>query len=354
VINIDKQRVAAVRKLEALGCSYRDGEWVRSELLPRIVWSLDFELRWGLHDQLRMELDAYRKNLEGAREAVPELLRLFIERGVRATWATVGALACQDWDDYYRRAPPPPRYANPFLAFSRRYADLDPHGRLHFAPELVLQVALAEGQDLGTHTFSHIFLGEIGVMLEDTEADYAATSTLFSERFGQLPTSLVFPRNQVAFLPLYRSKGITAWRDNEENWYHRLTHHADHPLVRVRRLADALTPWHTRGGWFADGRTPSTLFVRVNLPEVAWKAHLAKIATEAGRARHGDVLHFWLHPHNIGGNVRRGIKRLAEVLDTLDRRAPRGTIYASMRDLAVSAAKHESGAERPTSRRSCG
>jgi hypothetical protein len=28
VINIDKQRVAAVRKLEALGYSYRDDEWV--------------------------------------------------------------------------------------------------------------------------------------------------------------------------------------------------------------------------------------------------------------------------------------------------------------------------------------
>ena len=28
MINIDKQRVAAVRKLEALGYSYQDGEWV--------------------------------------------------------------------------------------------------------------------------------------------------------------------------------------------------------------------------------------------------------------------------------------------------------------------------------------
>jgi len=27
VINIDKQRVATVRKLEALGYSYQDGEW---------------------------------------------------------------------------------------------------------------------------------------------------------------------------------------------------------------------------------------------------------------------------------------------------------------------------------------
>ena len=53
---------------------------------PRVVWSMDFELRWGLHDRLGLDFDAYRANLEGARQAVPELLGLFVQRGVRATW----------------------------------------------------------------------------------------------------------------------------------------------------------------------------------------------------------------------------------------------------------------------------
>src|SRR5215831_12070400 len=59
---------------------------------PMVVWSLDFELRWGMHDLLGLDRDRYRNNLEGAREAVPEFLQLFTRRGVRATWATVGAL----------------------------------------------------------------------------------------------------------------------------------------------------------------------------------------------------------------------------------------------------------------------
>jgi peptidoglycan/xylan/chitin deacetylase (PgdA/CDA1 family) len=307
---------------------------IGSNAPPKVVWSLDFELRWGLHDRLGMDFDAYRKNLEGAREAVPALLRLFAQRGVRATWATVGALACRDWDEYFRRAPPPPRYANPRLAFTRRYADLDAKGRLHFAPDLVRLVSRAEGQDLGTHTFSHLFLGEVGVMLNDAEADHAAATALFRESFAHAPTSLVFPRNQIAFLRFYRASGISAWRDNEDSWYYRLTEHTDHALVRACRLADSLTPWRTRAGRFSDGRTPSTLFVRVNLPEMAWKSHLAKIAAEARKAKRGDVLHFWLHPHNVGGNVRRGIERLTQVLDTLDGCAPKGTTYASMRDLA--------------------
>jgi peptidoglycan/xylan/chitin deacetylase (PgdA/CDA1 family) len=301
---------------------------------PKVVWSLDFELRWGMHDRLGMNRDAYRKNLEGARQAVPLLLDLFVRRRVRATWATVGALGCGSWDDYFRRAPAPPLYAETRLAVSPRYAEMDPQGVLHFAPDLVERIAQTDGQDLGTHTFSHLFLGELGVMRKDAAADHAAATALFAEKFGVTPTSLVFPRNQVAFLNFYRCNGITAWRDNEASWYFKSTRHADHALLRGLRLADALTPWRTRGGRFSDGATSSTLFVRVNLPEMAWKAHRAKIVAEARRLKAGGVLHFWLHPHNVGGNVREGLGRLEQVLDAIDKHAPRDMTYASMRDLA--------------------
>ena len=305
---------------------------------PRVVWSLDFELRWGMHDLLGMDRNAYRMNLEGAREAVPQLLGLFVQRGVRATWATVGALACNGWDEYFRLAPPPPGYANSRLAFDPRYADLDPNGVLHFAPNLVRLVSQTKGQDLGTHTFSHIFLGEAGVTQNDVQADHAATRELFRERFNTAPTSLVFPRNQVAFLDFYRANGISAWRDNESSWYLNQSKYANHPVPRALRLVDALTPFWTRGGRFLNGGTTSTLFVRVTLPEIAWKAHLAKVATEVRRMRRNSVLHFWLHPHNVGGNLGRGMVRIAEVLDTIDKCAHGGAVYASMRDLALAAA----------------
>lgn len=301
---------------------------------PRVVWSLDFELRWGMHDRLGLDRNAYRRNLEGAREAVPALLALFVGRGVRATWATVGALGCESWDEYFRFAPPPPRYADMRLAISPRYADLDPDGTLHFAPDLVRRITTSSGQELGTHTFSHIFLGEPGVMRRDAEADHAATTRLFQERFGASATSLVFPRNQIAFLNFYRSNGISAWRDNELPWYFRMTRHHDHGLIRGLRLADALTPWRTHGGRFEDGGTPSTLFVRINLPESGWRLHLAKIAAESRRLKSDGVLHFWLHPHNLGADVPRGTGRLEQALDTIERHVPRETRYASMRDLA--------------------
>jgi hypothetical protein len=147
----------------------------------------------------------------------------------------------------------------------------------------------------------------------------------------------VFPRNQVAFLNFYVANGITAWRDNERSWYLKQTKYARHPISRALRIADALTPFWTRGGRFSEGATTSTLFVRVTLPEIAWKAHLAKVAAEVRRMGRDTVLHFWLHPHNVGGNLRRGMARIVQVLDTIDKYAREGAVYASMRDLALSA-----------------
>jgi hypothetical protein len=304
----------------------------------KIVWSFDFELRWGMHDHLGLDRDAYRKNLEGVREAVPRVLKLFGERGVRATWATVGALACNNWDEYFRRAPPPPRYLDPQLAIDPRYADLDPDGILHFAPDLVGLIAASPGQDLGTHTFSHIFLNEVGVMKRDAEADHAAATALFRERYGVAITSLVFPRNQIGFLDHYRSHGITAWRTNEKAWYLRETRHSKHPLLRLLRIVDALTPLGARTDFFADGATRSTQFLRIALPELAWKAHLVKIKHEAARLEPGRILHLWIHPHNLGGNVPKSMARMEQVLEEVERSAPLGTGYASMRDLAQAAA----------------
>jgi hypothetical protein len=49
-----------------------------------------------------------------------------------------------------------------------------------------------------------------------------------------------------------------------------------------------------------------------------------------------------LHPHNVGGNLRRGMARIVQVLDMIDKYAPKGTLYASMRDLVMFSGSHDS------------
>ena len=54
------------------------------------VVSLDFELYWGVRDKLNIE--QYGDNLLGVRKAIPEILRVFENSNIHATWATVGFL----------------------------------------------------------------------------------------------------------------------------------------------------------------------------------------------------------------------------------------------------------------------
>ena len=73
----------------------------KKNALPTVVISVDFEMRWGVHDIHGLDIDAYRENLENVRDVVPRMLSMFSERKLRVTWATVGALALNSWDEYF-------------------------------------------------------------------------------------------------------------------------------------------------------------------------------------------------------------------------------------------------------------
>lgn len=298
-----------------------------------VVISLDFELRWGLLDILGRDLGRYRANLEGVREAVPRLLELFRREQVEATWAVVGAVACSGWDEWRARAPAWPRYADPALAWDDDWPRADPAGRLYFAPELVDAVAKTPGQDLGSHTFSHLYLGEPGVTEGDVRADAAAMAALFRHRWQRAPASFVFPRNQVAHTAVLQEGGIRAWRENPAPFYWRRNLGPTQPLpVRALRLIDGLAPLGRRAAPQPAHR--ASYFVRFNLPEPLWRLHLRRIAGEVRRLGPGEALHLWWHPHNLGAAPSAGVGRVAQLVDAV-REASRGRArFASMASAA--------------------
>jgi glycosyltransferase involved in cell wall biosynthesis len=302
---------------------------------PSVLISLDFELRWGVHDQLGFNRDASRKRLENVRLVVPTLLTLLSTRSVRATWAAVGAIGCRDWTEYLARAPQPPKYQNPSLAVSPRYADLDPNGELHFAPELLHAVCATPGQDLGTHTFSHIPMREPGITADDVRADLQTVSALWRERFGAPPISLVFPRNQVAFLSVVRSCGIRMWRGNERPWYYDRNEDSTNRLFpRALRLLEAINPLVRRSAATQGDMTRASLFLRTYLPAAAWALHCARIRHELDALRPPRVLHIWWHPDDLGANTPTRLARVEQVLDMIAERRLRGRLVSgSMRDL---------------------
>ncbi len=297
-----------------------------------LVVSLDFELRWGVYPRLRDQPDAYRKHLEGEREAVPGLISVFERAGIRATWAVVGAVGCDGWDEWEARSPGFPAYRDESLRWSRAYQDLDPSGRLHFAPDLVRAIQQASGQELASHTFNHIFLLEPGCTDDDVARDALAVNTLFADKFGGAPKSIVFPRNQLAKLEVLQRAGLESWRDVPGVDYWVPGPNANAPKARLARMADSLVRLGNRCAPGAEMR--ASHFVRFDLPWPLWKAHVRRIVEDARRLRDGDALHLWWHPHDLGGNVSQGLERVSELLDAVHSAVPFGTVPASMLEAA--------------------
>jgi peptidoglycan/xylan/chitin deacetylase (PgdA/CDA1 family) len=306
-----------------------------SKQTPKVLISLDFEMRWGVHDVYGSDIDAYRDNLMRVRDAVPALLKLFDSHDIRATWAPVGALGCASWNEYFERAPEPPNYEHAHLRIKPEYADLDPDGELHFAPELLHAIISAPGQELGTHTFSHLYLREKGITAADVSADLTAVSNLYAARFGSEPLSLVFPRNQPAFIDVIRACGIRIWRGNPGPWYYE-TEDSEHngPVPRALKLIDGINPLRRLAAPQTDDMTRASLFLRLNLPRYLWAAHVARIRSELIALKSGEIFHIWFHPDNLGRDMAHRLSRVEEVLELIAKQQASGRLQSrSMGDL---------------------
>ena len=297
-------------------------------LRGQFVVSLDFELHWGVRDHVA--LAGNRERLLGVRKAVPALLQLFAERGIHATWATVGLLFARSRDEALAGAPSErPAYRNagfdpwPELLAAGTNEETDP---FHFAASLVDEIARAPHQELATHTWSHFYCLEEGATLSAFLADIEAAKAI-GRRHGDVTQAIVFPRNQFSpqVLAALKQLGTRVFRGNPEAWFWQ-PHASNDETIRRRlfRLVDAYVPASrqrlTRVTRHETGLidVPATRFLR------PWSRRLApldplrlrRITEEmTAAAENGTLFHLWWHPHNFGVNLAENLSFLAHVLD---------------------------------------
>lgn len=292
--------------------------------MSALVISLDFELFWGVTDT--KSIDNYGANVEGVWQAVPAMLELFKQYDVHVTWATVGMLMCKDYQQWCDLQPTHmPTYSEARYS-TYTYAEMArEHPKLFFASPLIEQILATDHQELASHTHSHFYCRDSQVTLEQFKADLACAQTIFNE-YGVKPTSLVFPRNQVAhaYLSTLSDAGYTAYRGNQDHWIYRDGHTVPYGRVgRLVRLTDAYLP--LTGHHVSPLPKPSENKL-INIPASSFlrpisgysivdNAHLSRIKGGMLEAAKTDgVFHLWWHPHNFGVNLEQNLMALKSLL----------------------------------------
>jgi hypothetical protein len=189
-----------------------------SRAAGNFVILLDFELMWGVRDHATPE--SYGANVLGGRKAIPDMLEHFQRRGIRATWAIVGALLCENKDELLARA----EHAARKGAVIARLDEIGPDEErdpYHFGASLARLIASCPVQEIGTHTFSHRCALEPGEALAGFSADLASALVQL-RHWGIKCKSIVFPRNQYGIeqLATCRALRLTHFRGNEQKWFY--------------------------------------------------------------------------------------------------------------------------------------
>ncbi len=294
-----------------------------------LVISLDFELQWGVRDHYRSD-SPYRANLLGARRVVPQLLDLFEEFGIAATWATVGFLFAESRAELLEFAPAVrPAYARPGMdPYAEQIGEDEGEDPLHFAPSLLAEIGRRPGQEIGCHTFSHYYCQEAGASPEAFRADLESAVALAARRGIRLE-SLVFPRNQVTAesLEVLRALRFRTYRGAETGWMYQTS-----PALRNQ-------PHRRLGRWVDQHRAPASRLVSwdrvqperglANVPGSQFFRPFGPTPSRLDRfrlgqmkravvraAESGQIFHLWWHPHNFGRYPEENLAALRSLLVT--------------------------------------
>jgi hypothetical protein len=320
-----------------------------------LVISLDFEMHWGMRDHADRQSAAFA-DLSTSRQVVADLAGLFSERGIRATWATVGFLFASSADELAPHLPEQrPSYVrdefDPYGEPVGRDEQADPE---HLAGSLVRLLADTPGQEVGSHTFSHFYCLEEGQHEVDLRADLAAAQSI-AGLYGLQLTSLVLPRNQwnPAYAGAVRDSGFNCFRGPQPSWGHEARSHGEHgPVSRAARLVDTyggVSPpptfaWEEmrRDDGLCD--VPASAFLRPYAPgrRRLEPLRLRRLVTGMRHAaRHQQVFHLWWHPHNFNRYPAENFAFLNRLLDEFDALAQgEGMRSMSMSDVATALVGH--------------
>jgi peptidoglycan/xylan/chitin deacetylase (PgdA/CDA1 family) len=296
-----------------------------------LTLSLDFELVWGSRDLLDRGLLERQARLT-REQVVPGLLGMLSRHGMQATWATVGALFLEG-----HRPELQARLKAPSHAWLRApWFEGLPTGGEAEAPgyygRSLVQALIDAGQEVGSHGFSHVILGDAGCSAEVAASELGAAVELARELDVEL-RSFVFPRNRVGHLELLAQHGLRAYRGPDAVWHANAA--VPRPLARLGHLAEVargkpaptVLPYLDEHGLWCIPGSASFLpieGVRRAIP-IRQRVRRATGCLERAAERR-RIAHLWLHPINLASHPRMLLGMIEQVLDHAARLRDQGRL----------------------------
>ena len=316
-----------------------------------LIISLDFELYWGIREKLTVA-DGTAEIL-GARCVIPRLLSLFSQYDIHATWATVGFLFFDTYEQLIAGLPAmTPSYSNakysPYEYISRHgIGKNEKEDPLHYGASLVKMISSTPNQEIGTHTFSHYYCLENGQSAETFREDLKAAIRA-AAMYDLKLESMVFPRNQIndSYLSICRELGIKSYRGAESPWIYKRTIKERETLIRkAPRIIDSHLNLFGHNTYDAGeiGRSSplnirSSRFLRCysNKPRFLQYTKLNRIRSDLTHAAQNRLIyHLWWHPRNFGLRTEENLWLMEEILRHYSvLRNEYGMESLNMRDLA--------------------
>jgi len=291
-----------------------------------LVISLDFELLWGMREKAS-SFGNYRQNLLGARTVIPQMLAMFEEFGIAATWATVGFLFANSKSELESFFPAmKPMYDDsklfPYKEFVGHNEQDDP---FHYAPSLIEAIQATPRQEIATHTFSHYYCLEPGQSKAAFAADLHSAISITNNKLS----SIVFPRNQhnPEYEDILLAAGIKCYRGNQSAWMYQFSKRSDNTkLMRAARFIDTYLPisgsqaisWDSVFQQNGLCNVPASYFLRPYSPRLKLLENLRiRRITHSIRqaAIQKEIIHLWWHPHNFGIYINENIAVLRAILN---------------------------------------
>ena len=287
------------------------------------VLSQDCEMLWGMRDHETK--NTYGEYVVNGHATMIKVLSLFKKYNIHCTWGYVGLCIPRSKREIENYLPHnEPSYNREELNnYSYLRSDYTNEGSddFYYSGDVINEILKVEGQEIGSHSFSHYYCMEEGQTIEQFRNDIKSSVEVIHDFTGSYPKSFIFPRNQVNddYLCVLKEYGFVAYR-GEQRYY----------TAKKTLAAKVKRALYRYVSLFAKRPCYELLIKEEDLHNIPLSCHfqffrggsefLNKLQlltikrTMTYCAQKGLVFHLGFHPHNLGMYTDKNLEILEGIL----------------------------------------